>query len=76
MTIDELGIMLSAITKERFGEILNMKMPEDKSQEIGEQIADLSKRIDELKVEPNNTNTDDNTFTDKDVDDYFLSLAK
>ena len=76
MTIDELGIMLSAITKERFGEILNMKMPEDKSQEIGEQIADLSKRIDELKVEPNNTNTDDNTFADKDVDDYFLSLAK
>ena len=77
MTVDELGIMLATITKERMAEILTMKMPEDKTGELGNQLATLTKRVENVeKINNETTEKTKEENLENSMNSYFDEILK
>lgn len=49
MTIQELETMLTTISTERMGEVLTMRIPEDKTSQLSNSISTLTQRLDKLE---------------------------
>lgn len=75
MTIQELETMLTTITKERMGEVLTMKMPEDKTKQLSDNISNITQRLDkfEEKVKQEEIKAIEGQ-SEKAMDDYFMGL--
>lgn len=77
MTIQELEAMLTTITKERMGEVLTMKMPEDKSAVLADSISTLTQRVDNIEQSAKEKQVKETTQNSAQAaEDYFNDLLK
>jgi len=77
MTIQEFEAMLTTITKERMGEVLTMKMPEDKSSVLADSISTLTQRVDNIEQSEKEKKVEETAKNSAQAsEDYFNELLK
>lgn len=77
MTIQELETMLTTISRERMGEVLTMKIPEDKTSELSNNISTITQRLDKLeKINNQEKEVEQKETIEEATNNYFKDLLK